>query len=345
MCHLVKLLAISLILCPALFAQPAPEPAKQPASVRFSPDMLDNSIDPCTDFYAYACGKWKAQNPIPSDRPGWGRFNELQERGEYLVRDILEKAGNDHTGRSANEQKIGDYYATCMAEGAVEKAGIQPLAPDFQSIAALKSKAELPKEIVRLHREGANVLFEFGSGSDFKNASQMIAELDQGGLGLPDRDYYFKDDPKSVELRQKYTDHVARMFQLLGDDASKAAAEAKVVMEIETGLARGAYDQTTRRDPQKIYHKLSNRELAVLNNAFDWTAYFEGVGAPRFDSLNVIEPDFIKNMQTVVSSHSLEDWKTYLRWHVVHANAQVLPAGYVNENFDFFGRTLQASKE
>ena len=342
--HLVTLLAVSL-LSPALFGQAASEPEKKPADVRFSPDMLDKSINPCTDFYAYACGKWQAQNPIPSDRPSWGRFNELQERGEYIVRDILEKAATDRPGRSANEQKIGDYYATCMDESGIEKSGTKPLDPDFQSIAALKSKAELPKEIVRLHREGADVLFGFESGSDFKNASQMIAELDQGGLGLPDRDYYFKDDPKSVELRQKYTDHVARMFQLLGDDATRAAAEAKVVVEIETGLAKGAYDQTTRRDPQKIYHKLSTQELAALNSAFNWNNYFEGVGAPRFVSLNVIEPEFIKNMQTVVSSHSLDDWKTYLRWHVAHANTQMLPAAFVNENFDFFGKTLQGTKE
>ena len=343
--HLMTLLAVSLMLSTALFGQAAPEPAKKPADVRFSPDILDKSIDPCTDFYAYACSKWQAQNPIPSDRPGWGRFNELQERGEYIVRDILEKVSTDRPGRSTNEQKIGDYYATCMDESAIEKAGTKPLDPDFESIAALKSKDELPKEIVRLHREGADALFGFGSGPDFKNASQMIAQLDQGGFGLHERDYYFKDDPKSVELREKYTDHISKMFQLLGDDATRSAAEAKVVVEIETGLAQGAYDQTTRRDPQKIYHKLSNQDLAALNTAFNWNAYFEGVGAPRFDSLNVVEPEFMKNMQTVVSSHSLGDWKTYLRWHVVHANAQMLPSAFVKENFDFFGRTLQGTKE
>ena len=343
--HLVQLLAFSLMLSPALFAQAAPESSKKPADVRFSSDMLDKSIDPCTDFYAYACSKWTAQNPIPADRSSWGRFNELQERGEYIVRDILEKASPDRAGRSANEQKIGDYYATCMDEGVIEKAGTKPLDPDFQSIAALKSKDELPKEIVRLHREGADVLFGFSSGPDYKNASQMIAVLDQGGLGLPDRDYYFKDDAKSVELRQKYVEHVQKMLQLLGDAAEKAAAEAKAVMDIETGLAKAAYDQTTRRDPQKVYHKLSDRELSALNSTFNWTTYFEGVGAPKFESLNVVEPEFIKNVQTVVASRSLDDWKTYLRWHVVHENAQVLPAAFVEENFNFFNKTLQGTKE
>jgi putative endopeptidase len=344
--NFLKLLTASTLLVSALFSQEKSAPAdKPPADVRFSVDMLDKNIDPCNDFYAYACSKWIAQNPIPADRSSWGRFNELQQRGEYIVRDILERASTDRPGRTANEQKIGDYYASCMDESAIEKAGTKPLAKDFQSIAAVKSKDDLPKEIVRLHGEGANVLFGFDSGADFKNASLIIPQVDQGGLGLPDRDYYFKDDPKSVELRKKYVEHVAKMFVLLGDDPAKAAAEAKVVMDIETALAKGALDQTSRRDPQKIYHKMSNHELAALSPAFNWNVYFEDSGAPRFDSLNVIEPDFVKNMQEVISATSLDDWKIYLRWHAVHDNVPVLPAAFVNENFDFFSKTLQGTKE
>jgi putative endopeptidase len=339
-------LAVLMMLVSVVSAQGQSEGPTAPAGdVRFSADMLDKSVDPCTDFYAYACSKWKAQNPIPADRPSWGRFNELQERGEYIVRDILEKAAQDRPGRSPYEQKIGDYYASCMDEAAIEKAGTRPLASDFDNIAALQTKGDLPREIVRLHREGADVMFGFSSGSDFKNARQMIAELDQGGLGLPDRDYYLKEDPKSVELRQKYVVHVQKMFELLGDAPDKAAVEAKTVLDVETALAKGALDQTSRRDPQKIYHKLTNHELATLSPTFNWSVYFEGVGAPRFESLNVAEPDFIKQMQNVVATHSLDEWKTYLRWHVVHDNAPVLPSAFVNENFDFFNKTLQGTKE
>ena len=344
-----KLFAVIIALLPAitsarLWSQDKPDASKK-AAIRFSPDMLDKTIDPCTDFYAFACSKWQAANPIPADRSSWGRFNELDQRGEYIVREILEKTTADQPGRAANERKIGDYYASCMDESAVEKAGAKPLDPDFESIAGLRFKQDLPKEIIRLHREGADVLFGFGSNSDFKNASQMIAELDQGGLGMPDRDYYFKEDAKSVELREKYVAHVQKMFQLLGDEPAKSAAEAKVVMDIETGLAKGALDQTSRRDPQKIYHKLSNHELAGLNSTFNWNVYFEGVGAPKFDSLNVVEPDFIKQMQTVLEAHSLDDWKTYLRWHVVSDNAHILPAAFVDEHFDFYGKTLTGAKE
>jgi endothelin-converting enzyme/putative endopeptidase len=361
----LKLLAASFVLVPLMFAQSHSSPnsttknnvaqteasakqseAAQPAGdVRFSIDMLDKNVDPCNDFYAYACSRWLARNPIPADRASWGRFNELQQRGEYIVRDILEKAAVVRPDRSADEQKIGDYYASCMDESAVEKTGTKPLDPDFKSISAIKSKDDLAQELVRLHREGNEALFDFDSGADFKNASQIIAQADQGGMGMPDRDYYFKDDSKSVELRKKYVEHVAKMFVLLGDSQAKADAEAKVVMDIETGLAKGALDQTSRRDPQKIYHKLTNKDLAALSPAFNWNIYFEGVGAPRFDSLNVVEPDFFKNMQQVVSTHSLDDWKTYLRWHTVHANAQMLPAAFVNEHFDFFGKTMQGTKE
>jgi endothelin-converting enzyme/putative endopeptidase len=359
--NLVKLLSASVLLFPLLYAQDAPAPKGDVAQsksgtstqsetaptgeVRFSPDLLDKDIDPCKDFFAYACSKWIAKNPIPADRSSWGRFNELQQRGEYIVREILEKASAQRSDRSVDEQKIGDYYASCMDEAAVEKAGTKPLDPDFKAIAALKSKDDLPPEIVRLHRQGNDVLFNFDSGSDFKNASQIIAQADQGGMGMPDRDYYFKDDPKSIELRKKYVEHVTKIFVLLGDSQPTAQAEAKVVMDIETGLAKGALDQTTRRDPQKIYHKLTNQDLAAMSPVFNWNVYFEGVGSPRFDSLNVVEPEFFKNMQQVVSAHSLDDWKIYLRWHVVHGNAQMLPSAFVDETFDFFSRTMQGTKE
>jgi putative endopeptidase len=342
--NVLKSLIAYALLLPALVAQDKPDAAK-PAQPRFSVDMLDKSIDPCNDFYSYVCSKWATANPIPADRSSWGRFNELQQRGEYVVRDILDKAGAERPGRSASAQKAGDYYASCMDEGAIEKAGTKPLEPELKRVASIKSKDDLVKEIARLHREGVDVLFGFDSTADFKNASQIIAMVSQGGMGLPDRDYYFKGDDKSVELRKKYVEHVTKMFRLLGDDEADTAAEARVVMEIETGLAKGALDPTSRRDPQKIYHKLANKELAGLSPAFDWSAYFAAVGAPPFDSLNVSEPDFVKGMQEVVQSHPVSDWKTYLRWHVVHADAAILPSAFVNENFEFYGKTLQGTKE
>ena len=341
----VKVLLIALVMSATPLSIAQTSAPNSQSNVRFSPDMLDKNIDPCTDFYAYACSKWQAQNPIPSDRPAWGRFNELQDRGEIIVRGILEKYSTDDPKRSPIEQKIGDYYFSCMDEAAIEKAGTKPLQATLDTVAALKSKDDFAKEAIALHRDGITAFFEFGSQPDFKNAQQVISAAEQGGLGLPDRDYYLKDDEKSVEIRKEYLAHVQKMFELLGDPAEKAAAEAKVVMDIETSLAKGSLDRTSQREPEKIYHKMSTKELAELNPSFGWPQYLEGIGSPKVDSLNVAEPDFFKQFDSTLKATSLDHWKTYLRWHVVHSNAQILPAAFVSENFAFYGKTLQGTKE
>src|SRR5438874_10137208 len=338
----------SFVVCVAWLslAQAAPSAEKaQGGNVRFSADMLDKNIDPCTDFYAYACGKWKAQNPIPADRSEWGRFDELEERGEAIIRNILEKSAPGAPGRSVVEQKIGDYYQSCMDESAIESAGTRPLQDEFKAIDALQSKQDLAEKVTHLHREGVGALFSFSSDQDFKDATQVIAEADQGGMALPDRDYYIKNDAKSEELRKQYVAHVQRMFQLLGDSTETAAAEAKTVMEIETGLAKGALDLTSRRDPNKVYHKMTAQELASLSPDFAWEVYLRDIGAPSAQVLNVTEPEFFKQMDSVLNTASLDDWKTYLRWQVVHANAPMLPAQFVNQNFNFFEKTLAGTKE
>lgn len=298
----------------------------------FDPKAIDKSVNPCTDFYQYSCGTWLKDNPIPPDQAAWGRFSELAERNRTILKNILEKA-------PAGTQ-LGDYYASCMDENAIERKGIAALKPELDRIAALSTPAEITAEIARLHSEGVDAFFGFGSGQDFKDSTEVIAQLDQSGLGLPERDYYLKDDPKSKEIRQKYVEHLRKMFALLGTKDADAAAAS--VMALETALAKGSQDVVTRRDPSKIYHRMTVAEAAKLSPSFDWKAYFHDVRAPKFDVVNVVSPEFFGAFEAALKSPQL---KNYLTWHYVHAEAALLPKAVVDENFDFYGKTLTGSKE
>ena len=305
---------------------------------------LDKSVDPCVDFYQFSCGGWLKSNPIPPDQASWGRFNELAERNRAILRGILEKAASAKT-RDADEQKIGDYYASCMDQAAINSKGTAVLKPIFDRIDAVKDKNELPELLAYLHHQGFNVFFGFGSTPDFKNAKEVIAEADQAGLSLPDRDYYLKTDAKSEELRKQFVQHVTNMFKLLGDSPEKASQEATVVMNIETALAKGSMDRVDRRDPEKIYHKISEQEWQALTPSLSFTQYITGIHSPTFSSLNVVAPDFFKALNSELSSTSLDDLKTYMRWHVVTEQSEYLPEAIDKENFDFYGRILTGARE
>ncbi len=306
---------------------------------------MDSGADPCQNFYQYACGGWISHNPIPPDRSRWGRFDELSERNLAVLQGILEQAASTSHARDADEQKIGDFYASCMDETAINRAGIAPLKPELDRIDAIAAKPALLPVLTHLQGLGANILFQFGSNQDAKDSAKMIAMLDQGGMGLPDRDYYLKTDADSVKLRGQYEAHVAKMLALLGEPADRAAADARAVMAIETALAKGALDVVSRRDPQKTYHKYTVPELTSLCPAIDWPAYFRGIGAPEVASLNVAEPNFMRTVESVIVQTPIDDLKTYLRWQYVNSEAGLLPSAFVEENFDFYGKTLTGAQE
>ncbi|MBC8166960.1 MAG: M13 family peptidase, partial [Bryobacteraceae bacterium] len=231
------------------------------AQTGFSVDALDRKVSPCDDFYQFACGGWLKSNPIPADQSTWGRFSELHERNQKILRDILETS-SAKTTRGPLDQKIGDYFGACMDEKGIESKGTTPLKPFLDRIAGLSDKKQLTGELIRLHSSGVGPMFGVASAQDLKNAEEVIADIDQGGISLPERDYYFKEDAKSVELRKAFVAHVRKMFELTGDPAETAAAKANTVMAIETALAKGHLDVVARRDPNKLYHRLSIAELA-----------------------------------------------------------------------------------
>jgi endothelin-converting enzyme/putative endopeptidase len=304
---------------------------------------LDKSANACDDFYQFACGGWIRTHPNPADQPGYGRFNELQDRNNEILKSILEEAAKPNP--PADMRKIGDYYSSCMDEAGIEAKGTAPLQADLKRVDAIADKAGIPAVVGQMHTVGMSGFFGFGAAPDFKDATQYMLIFAQGGLGLPDRDYYFKEDATSVKLREQYVAHVAKMLELAGATAANAAEGAKAVMKLETALAKSALDRVAQRNPTNIYHKMSRDEVKKLMPSFNMSQYLERAEAPPGDSANVTEPEFLKAVDSIIASTPLPELKTYLRWHVVHSNAHMLPKRFVDENFDFYSKTLQGAEE
>jgi len=322
----------------------------------FDPDSVDKTLDPCHDFYKYSCNKWLSANPIPADQVYWSTGSGLQLWNEGVLRDTLEAASKNDPNRTAIQQKIGDYWAACMGEGAIEAAGLKPLQPELARISALKSRQDITLEVAHLQHafpgawqpgdnESSSPLFGFTGQQDYDNASMVVAQIDQAGLSLPNRDYYLNTDDKSKEILSKYRTHLQKMFALAGESESQAAADAGTVIELETALAQAQMDNVKRRDPKNINNKMSLAQIRQLAPSVDWDGYLKAVRAPASDHYIVTSPDFFRAEEKLLNDHPLEHWQTYLRWQLIHRAAPYLAKAFVDENFNFFAHTLAGAEE
>ncbi len=312
----------------------------------FNLSDLDTTCKPCADFYQYATGGWRLHNPVPPSYADWGRFTELANKNEETLRDILDSAAkNRHAPKGSNEQKIGDFYGSCMDTSRIEAQGIKPIQPELDRIAAISNQSSLQSEIARLQGFGVDALFEFSSEPDFKDSSQVIGAAYQSGLGLPERDYYFRDDAASQQLREKYIAHVTTMFLFLGDSRDAAATEAKTVMAVETQLAEASSKPEDLRNPSANYNRMDRAALKSLTTQFSWDSYFREVGFSDINAVNVGQPKFFQQLDKMLVAVPLADWKSYLRWCLINSAAPRLSSHILDEDFDFYSRTLEGVKD
>ena len=333
-------------------SQAAPAPEKRPLTeLPYTPSLdvpsMDLTANPCNDFYQYVCGGWMKNNPIPADQAAWSVYGKVSEENGQFLWGVLEDAAQPRADRTPSQQKIGDFFQSCMDETQVEQLGSTPLQPVLSAIAALKSKSDLAGFLAGQHLQesGSGWMFGFGSDQDFGDASQVIAFAHAGGLSLPDRDYYTKTDEKSKKTREQYEAHVAKMLELTGESKAEAMKDAKTVLRIETALAKASLTRVERRDPYNLYHKMSPEKLAELTPSFNWKTYLTKSGLTSVKTMNVTEPKFFKALNTEIKTVPLSDWKAYLRWHAVHSRAPYLSSAFVDENFNFFSKTLRGVKQ
>ncbi|HEY5330781.1 MAG TPA: M13 family metallopeptidase [Acidobacteriaceae bacterium] len=326
--------------------QLAAQQARPLTAMPYSPSLdltnMDKTVDPCVDFYKYACGGWMANNPIPADQASWSVYAKLATENQQFLWGILQEDAKPSAARTPVQQKVGDYFESCMNTASIDAAGDKPIVPGLAKIDALKTRAQAIAALTALHHEyGGSFFFGARTGQDSIDSSLMIVELGAGGLGLPDRDYYTKTDAKSVKIREQYVAYIEQLLQLTGESAEQAKADAAATLRIETALATASLTRVQRRDPHATYHMMTVAELANLAPSIDWPVYFKVQGAPGVAKLNVSQPEFVKAVESELTTEDVAALRGYLRFHLVTAAAAYLAHPFEQANFDFFSKTLR----
>ncbi len=307
-------------------------------------ENMDTTVSPGTDFFQYACGAWLKKNPIPSTERSWGVWSMVQDETYNRMRTISEEAGKAHGATGSAEQKIGDFYHSGMDTVAIEKQGMSPLQPEFDRINAIKDVASLMDVVARYQTNGIGPMFSGGIAQDEKNSEIQSMHFYQGGLGLPERDYYFNADARTTNIRKEYVKHVANMFKLMGDDSVTAEKNSATVMKIELALAKASRKLEDLRDPYKNYTKMQVKDMKKMSPSVDWSAVLTGMHIQNLDSVIVGQPEFFKELDRNIKTVSINDWKTYLRWNLISSYASDISSAFDKEHFHFYGTVMSGIK-